>query len=332
MVVVFMSVSLWLSGYHEVSVQDEKAWSLFRSFLIKVPQMIFFVLFLRLIHLTYFETVPDRMATMKSEVLRFISDRARMTGGFVAAGLMTVTLIAFAQLKNLIPALNPFSWDEYFMNLDKVVHFGVQPHVIVHAVFGGHYTISFFTGLYNVWLFMMYFVLFIACFQRPESRLRMQYLIAFLLTWAVGGNLVAGMFSSAGPVYYANLGLGDAYAGLMQILHDHADTGALTVVETQEILWRLYSMPNPVSGVSAFPSMHVALSVLMAIYAFQFSRLLGVLMSVFATSIMIGSVLLAWHYAVDGYAGGLIAASCWYVAGWLVQRTSWVNPSKLLAG
>jgi membrane-associated phospholipid phosphatase len=68
--------------------------------------------------------------------------------------------------------------------------------------------------------------------------------------------------------------------------------------------------------------MHVASSVLMAIVAFQFSRLLGMLMSFFAMGIMIGSVLLGWHYAVDGYAGALIAASCWGAAGWLVRRTT----------
>ena len=321
LVLIFLSVSLWLSRYHDVSVQDDNAWTLFLSFLSTVPRMIFFVVLLRLLQLTYVEAAPDRFATLKSEVVGFVSDKARMTSGFLAAGLMATTLIAFAQLKNLIPAFSPFVWDEYFMNLDKALHFGTQPYVFAHAAFGGHYAISFFVGMYNLWLFLLYFVLLIACFQRPDSRLRMQYLVAFLLAWAFGGNLIAGLFSSAGPVYYANLGLGDTYAGLMDRLYAHADTGALSAVETQALLWTFYSAPTPVGAISAFPSMHVTSSVLMAIYASQISRWYGYLMSTFALIIMIGSVLLAWHYAVDGYAGGLIAVACWFAAGWLLRWT-----------
>ena len=31
--------------------------------------------------------------------------------------------------------------------------------------------------------------------------------------------------------------------------------------------------------------------------------------------IMLGSVVLAWHYAVDGYAGALIAWAIWSLVG-----------------
>jgi membrane-associated phospholipid phosphatase len=225
-------------------------------------------------------------------------------------------------LKNLIPEINPFAWDEAFMQLDRTLHFGALPHEFLHAVFGGHYMISLFTGLYNIWLFMMYFVLVMACFMRPDSAVRMQYLIAFLFTWAIGGNLFATLFSSAGPVYYADLGLGDAYASLMQRLHDHAATGALTVVDTQYLLWEMYSRPELINAISAFPSMHVGSSVLMAIFAWRVSRMAGYLAWTFALLIMIGSVLLAWHYAVDGYVGGLVAGFSWFLAGLIVRARS----------
>ena len=38
--------------------------------------------------------------------------------------------------------------------------------------------------------------------------------------------------------------------------------------------------------------------------------------------IMIGSVLLGWHYAVDGYLGALIAWGAWRVGLWLAGRNS----------
>jgi membrane-associated phospholipid phosphatase len=248
-----------------------------------------------------------------------LADRTRLLTGLATTLVMAVVLISFAQIKNLIPSLQPFVWDRFFVELDRTLHFGSLPHEYLLPLFDWHYVISFFTGIYNIWLFMMYFVLVIACFMRPESAARMQFLIAFVLTWAIGGNLMASVFSSAGPVYLERLGLGTDYAVLMQSLQAHAATGALTVIETQDLLWRWHTSEQPINAISAFPSMHVASSTLMALFAFRLSRWVGFLLTGFAIGIMVGSVLLAWHYAADGYVGALIAVTCWYLSGWLVR-------------
>lgn len=189
------------------------------------------------------------------------------------------------------------------------------------TLFNWPIVITFFTGIYNFWMFMMYFVLFAAAFMRPSNPARMQFFVAFLLTWAIGGNVLATVFSSAGPVYYARLGLGDNFGSLTGLLRAHAATGALTVVTLQDLLWNLHLREAPINSISAFPSMHVASSVLMAIFLSKVSRLLGIFASLFALGIMIGSVLLAWHYAVDGYAGGVIATSAWFLSGWIIRLT-----------
>ena len=36
------------------------------------------------------------------------------------------------------------------------------------------------------------------------------------------------------------------------------------------------------------------------------------LMALFALCMQVGSVFLGWHYAIDGYAGGILAALCYY--------------------
>ena len=66
--------------------------------------------------------------------------------------------------------------------------------------------------------------------------------------------------------------------------------------------------------------MHVGSTVLMALYGFSLNRRLGQALTVFAAVILMGSVLLGWHYAVDGYAGALIAVLAWTAAGALVRR------------
>jgi hypothetical protein len=60
--------------------------------------------------------------------------------------------------------------------------------------------------------------------------------------------------------------------------------------------------------------MHVAVSVLMTLYAYRHARWAGRIFLAFTTVIMIGSVALAWHYAVDGYVGAAVALACWQIA------------------
>ena len=74
------------------------------------------------------------------------------------------------------------------------------------------------------------------------------------------------------------------------------------------------------AGISAMPSMHVATSVLIAFYAATHARWAGWFCWIFAALIMIGSVHLGWHYAVDGYFGAAIAWMAWTIARKISSR------------
>lgn len=319
LVVAYAATSAFLSLHYGLKVEVEKVGVLANHFLGKVPQILVLVLVWRLLHLTYVAKVPDRGLALREEVTGFLTDRGRLANGLVATVLMATVLLTFAQLKSLIPMIQPFSWDQAFANLDRVLHFGVDPYVPLHALLGWDLSLTFFGGMYNLWLFLAYFTLFATCFLRPDSVVRMQFLLAFLLTWALGGNLFATVFSSAGPPYYALLGLGDQFAPLFDRLADHAEAGGLSVLETQRLLWTFYATPDSINAISAFPSMHVASTTLMAILGFSLARGLGWALAAFTLCIMLGSVLLGWHYAVDGYAGAAIAVLCWKLSGWLVR-------------
>ena len=68
------------------------------------------------------------------------------------------------------------------------------------------------------------------------------------------------------------------------------------------------------------PSMHVATSVLLALFGWRHSRQAGIALTVYAALIMVGSVHLGWHYALDGYVGGLGALVVWWLVGRLLGR------------
>lgn len=68
---------------------------------------------------------------------------------------------------------------------------------------------------------------------------------------------------------------------------------------------------------TAFPSSHVAASLVAAICALRFQRALGVAVSVLAAGLAVGAVYGGYHYAIDivaGVATGLFAATVAYVA------------------
>jgi membrane-associated phospholipid phosphatase len=65
------------------------------------------------------------------------------------------------------------------------------------------------------------------------------------------------------------------------------------------------------SGISAMPSMHVAMATLFAIAGFRRSRLLGGIFTVYALTIWVASVHLGWHYALDGVVGAAMMGALW---------------------
>jgi hypothetical protein len=64
---------------------------------------------------------------------------------------------------------------------------------------------------------------------------------------------------------------------------------------------------SPELGVAAMPSMHVAAHWLFALWARRYDRRLFVPLAVATALTFLGSLVTGWHYAVDGYAGLLLA-------------------------
>lgn len=230
--------------------------------------------------------------------------------------------LSYTYFKSSIPALNPFSWDASFAALDAALHGGYQPWELLQPVLG-HPLVTFLVNfVYNLWYFVMIAAwLWLGMSRLPQTP-RQRYLMAFVLTWGIGGGLLAIVFSSAGPCYFGRIVTDqpDVFAPLMDYLRSVNAMGyPIWALPTQEMLWSGYvSDSAPVSGISAMPSMHVATAALLVPAAWRMGRAYGYLALGFCIAIVVGSVHLGWHYAVDSYFGIVIAAAAWFAAGKLL--------------
>jgi hypothetical protein len=239
---------------------------------------------------------------------------------FAAPALLLIPLFAtaFTFFKSAIPAFNPYSWDIFFTRWDYLLHGGSHPWALLQPLLGYPVVTGGVNFLYNLWFFIMYALLTLQAFDTSNPALRMRFLLSFVLSWIVLGTLGAIAFASLGPCYDPGI-TQDAgpYAPLMNYLNEANEQVPVWALHVQQMLWDNYqnSQSGMGSGISAMPSMHVATATLMALFGWRYSRQLGIALTAYALAIFIGSVHLAWHYALDGYAGALGAWLIWWGVG-----------------
>jgi membrane-associated phospholipid phosphatase len=73
---------------------------------------------------------------------------------------------------------------------------------------------------------------------------------------------------------------------------------------------------------TAFPSSHIAASVVASLCALQFQRAVGVLVALLTVGLALGTVYGGFHYAVDGIAGVVVGVVAWLLAGTIWRRLS----------
>lgn len=238
--------------------------------------------------------------------------------GNVFHSLVTLTplMVSFSALKEKIPQIHPFAWDQTFVAWDRALFFGRLPWEILQPILGHPAITTAINFAYDFWFVVMFGALLWQAFAARGSMLRTQFLLAYAFAWFVGGNLLAVLFSSAGPCFYGHLFAHDPYAAQMVYLRAVAAHWPVWSMHIQDLLWRSYADGSgAVAGISAMPSMHVTIAVLIALLGWRTDRRLGIALWAFAGIIILGSVHLAWHYAVDSLAGAGLAVLFWQMAG-----------------
>lgn len=216
-------------------------------------------------------------------------------GIFIAALNMTT----FMWTKPLLNYLVPFWADPLLADLDYWLFFGNDPWVFLTWLNTSAMTLFYHRG----WIVMMILTLLIVL-SAPPSAKKSAMMLTYFLLWSVVGPVLHILLPATGPIFYADMGYGDRFAGLRAV----SDTR-----EIADYLWTIYSNRGfgAGAGISAMPSLHITTTVwmIMAIRIFKPRLMIPMVMAAILTFLL--SIALGWHYAVDGIVGGVVAWLCY---------------------
>lgn len=247
--------------------------------------------------------------------MKFLTEilRRRGFGALAVTILFTFGMAAFTTFKINFPHLIPFYADPYIARLDALVN-GGEPWMFAHAVLPGwaKWPLGFSYG--KIWFFYWFGTMTFAAFWLA-GRERTRYLWAHALTVLIIGTILAAALSSYGPIFYDQFGSDPTYAGLLAQLD--ADPVGSIMRSMAVDLYSGYSEGKALlgGGISAMPSVHVAMVTLNAYFVTSLNRKLGIFAWGFVAIILFGSVYYGWHYALDGYVSILVVSAIWMVTG-----------------
>jgi len=241
------------------------------------------------------------------------------TAGFMAVAL-PLALDEASTVKKHIPELNAYYADAMLMRLDAVL--GIDPWRITHAIFGRAATraIDLIYGLWHLvniglatWIILT-----------RDRRFQITTALSYQLAWLLMGAAMAVAFASVGPCFVDDFLASDYYAPLMarlpEDLHSATAMNYLLATRGQDAIG---------GGISAMPSMHVAIAVLVALCIRQRFRKWQWLAWTYTAIIYIGSIHLGWHYASDGIVAAIGMVAIWIASGRFVD---WLSRPAAAAG
>jgi hypothetical protein len=260
----------------------------------------------------------------------------RLLAGIVLLSVMVPFHTVFNTMKTLVPLDQGFAFDRFFADLDKMLFFGADPFALLYAPGKPEWLLRALELNYSNFWFVICFgmVYWVAVSPRLDG-IRVRYFVSFLLTWAIVGNVLATIFSSAGPVYYGHV-TGDytRFAEQVAFLTTTVDEVG-SAARYQTYLWDMYVSGNPGlgTGISAFPSMHIALITMNVMFLRELKPAWTPWAWLYTAVLLVSSVYLGWHYAVDGIASiGLGVVIYWAVRKAMSVKWTWRRANAIAVG
>jgi hypothetical protein len=294
----------------------------FSNFLIYLSTLAFFLTYV--VGRILWRDRPERpIAHLRDLLVEDASARHFVRGAPMFIALI-VFMPAFSEMKSAIPLFHAYTWDHVWIAADRSLH-GADPWRILQPVLGYPAVTALIAAAYHRWILLIYAGGLYFCFLQRDATLRAQYFIGFFAIWVVLGVVLATALASVGPAFVGPLLGNHHFDQQMAYLRSANEHFPIMVLAVQGELLQSYHNANHGlgRGLSAMPSLHVAMAFLFFLAMRRVSRGAGVAFGVFVVVVMLGSVHLAYHYAVDGYVSIALTSVIWLAAG---------VPARLMTG
>lgn len=207
-------------------------------------------------------------------------------------GMFSPMVLSYIALRWLLPALEPRLLDQELWAIDELL-FGTTPALWMER-FNQRVVVEWFSFFYYSYFYIMAVVLLPTLFF-DRGRRQHALLAGAMLVAAIGH-----------PLYTLVPGLGP-YATITY--QEPLDGGFF-----YDLIWDTVNSAGAM--IDIFPSLHTAYPVMYALFAFTYRRdrayrYTWPILAFFALNMVIATMFLRWHWAIDVVAGLALAAFAW---------------------
>jgi hypothetical protein len=236
--------------------------------------------------------------------------RERIT--LVTLGLTAfyVTYVSYRNLKNYLPRFYETMQDPLLHQLDRWLFFGHEPATVLHAIFGESWAAHFFAFIYLLYLPLAPLSLVVWLVWSRNISFGYWYATANCLTWTLG-TISYYMIPTMGPNFWYPWLYKDLDVTGVKDLQDSLWNGR------QDVRFPLNPFSDSIQSVAGFASLHVALTLVIAMVAHYTVRHAAIRWAawIFFGLTVISTLYFGWHYIADDIGGVVIAILAVWLGG-----------------
>jgi hypothetical protein len=230
------------------------------------------------------------LALVRVPILRWGSPASWLIYRTTVVGTL---LSSFFQLREILPAVSPWTDDAQIYGFDRAV-FGFEPSVVFDH-FVSRTTTEWFAFFYFLYFLILCVHVLPMVYWQKDTLLLGRFATGLLLIF-MSAHLVYMLVPGFGPYWY------------LRGSFEHELQGGT--------FWRLVREAVEAGGAQKdiFPSLHTAVPTYFALFSFRHRRLVPFrywwpVIAFLATQIIIATMFLRWHYLIDVIAGLALAAT-----------------------
>jgi hypothetical protein len=288
--VVFAVVALARSRQVDISFRDPHG-KLFRGKIVGAVGMLAVLVVLDVVVRSV-----RRGATWRTP-LRILRERWTPIRIGLALGGLVVYFVVYLSYRNLK------SWDVFnapkdamLQRWDKALFLGHSPAVLLHDLLGRDLAARVLTDWYESFSNVIMIALLAALAFTPQVRQGLVFVTAAMWAWILGVGSYY-LIPSLGPFHAAP----QEFAGLTRT--SIQNTQQLYVAQRDQLLAHPHAS-DAFAQISAFASLHCALTCLVWLMARYYGlRTLSWVAAVYLLGVVVATMYLGWHFAVDDIAG-----------------------------